>query len=297
MAGGPQAENLALLFSLGCLLWGAAGSARVVQRVRYHSPLTPADFGLPYEPARFTSADGVSLDAWWIRRPDPTGVLVLLHGFGASKADLLDVAVDFNHSCPFDLLMLDFRAHGASGGETISFGLREVLDVEAALKAAAADPRVGRLPVGCYGVSMGGAIAFLAAARFPAIRAVATDSSYADTAQAIAGAQRLTYHIPRIPLGQMVLWGTEFRLGRPLRETSPVRVIGRISPRPVLLVHGGMDAGIPPGEARRLHAAARDPKELWIVPEAEHAACFYRDRREYVRRVGGFFQNAFLRTP
>ena len=296
MVGGPQAEDLGLALGLGLLFWGGAGSARVVRHVRYLPSLTPADFGLPYEPARLTAGDGVPIECWKIPHSRPAGALVLLHGFGASKADLLDLAKDLHAAFPFDLLLADLRAHGGSGGRLISFGLKEVLDVQAALGALSRDPRTKGLPLGCYGVSMGGAVALLAASRCPSIRAVVADSSYADLGQAIARAQRLTYHIPRVPLGQAVLWGTEVRLGCRLGALSPERVIGQIAPRPVLIIHGGRDAGVPPEQARRLYGAARDPRQLWVVPDAEHAACFYKGREEYVRRVGGFFSDVFLGT-
>lgn len=296
MVGGTQAEDLGLLLGLGLLFWGGAGSARVVRHVRYSPSLTPADFGLPYDRVPLVAADGVRIECWRIPHPRPSGALVLLHGFGASKADLLDLAKDLHAASPFDLLLVDLRAHGGSEGTLISFGLREVLDVQAALEALSQDPRTKGLPVGCYGVSMGGAVALLAASRFPSIRAVAADSSYADLGYAIARTQWLTYHIPRIPLGQAVLWGTRIRLGCRLSALSPERVIGEIAPRPVLIVHGGKDVGIPPEQARRLYAAARDPRQLWVVPDAEHAACFYKGREEYVRRVGEFFSDVFLRA-
>lgn len=301
MVGGAQAKDiepvlahLGLLLGLAWLFWAAAGSARVVRHVRYLPSLSPSDFGLPYEPVVLTASDGVRIECWRIPHPRPAGALILLHGFGASKADLLDLAKELHPACPFDLLLVDLRAHGGSGGGTVSFGLHEVRDVGAALQALARDPRTRALPVGCYGVSMGAAVALLAAARFPEIRAVAADSCYSDLGRAIARAQWLTYHIPRIPLGQAVLWGTELRLGCRLAALSPIRAVGRIAPRPVLLIHGGRDVGIPPEEGRRLFEAAGDPKELWVVPEAEHVSCFYRGREEYVRRVGRFFSHAFL---
>ena len=67
-------------------------------------------------------------------------------------------------------------------------------------------------------------------------------------------------------------------------------------PAAVLLIHGGRDVGIPPEQGRRLYEAARDPRQLWVVPEAEHAGCFYKGREEYVRRVGRFFSDVFLRA-
>jgi fermentation-respiration switch protein FrsA (DUF1100 family) len=82
-------------------------------------------------------------------------------------------------------------------------------------------------------------------------------------------------------------WVIERRLGRligrvalrtriaaggwdPLPE-APHEVVGRISPVPVLIVHGDADAYFPVEHAEKLYAAAAEPKELWIEPGFGHA--------------------------
>lgn len=248
--------------------------------------------GLSWESLVLRTSDRISLSAWWVPHPEAKGVLILLHGYGACKADLLDLAAAFHQEGPFHLLLLDFRAHGDSGGKWVSFGAREVLDVEAALSFLAGNPETRSFPIGCFGVSMGGAVALLTAVRSPAIRAVVVDSAYADLAKAIARTQWLTYHIPRIPLGQMCVWGTELRLGCGLGSLSPVRVVNRLAPRPLMVVHGMKDEGVPPEEGKALYEAAGYPKELWLVPGAGHASSFYLERQQFPKRILEFFQNA-----
>lgn len=51
---------------------------------------------------------------------------------------------------------------------------------------------------------------------------------------------------------------------------SPIKWINRISPRPLLLVHGDADELVPVEHARRLYQNAREPKELRIIPGAKH---------------------------
>ncbi|MBI1953809.1 MAG: alpha/beta hydrolase [Candidatus Omnitrophica bacterium] len=233
--------------------------------------------------------DGIPLVGWLIPHPAPKGILILLHGFGTSKADLLDTACVFHARGSYHLVLMDFRAHGASGGETISFGKKEVDDLKTLLVFLAGRPDLADLPVGFYGISMGGAIAILAAARCPQVKAVVTDSAYADLSHAIARAQRLTYHILRWPLGQMVLWGVELRLGCRLKELSPAGAIGAIAPRPILIIHGGRDISIAPGQAAKLFKLAGQAKEFWLVPEAEHVGAFYLERERYAKRVLSFF--------
>jgi len=65
--------------------------------------------------------------------------------------------------------------------------------------------------------------------------------------------------------------------------------VGRLSPRPLLIIQGGRDVYILPSEAQRLYAAAGEPKELWLVPEAGHRAVDQVDPEGYYARVLGFF--------
>ena len=279
------------------LLWAVLGSARIVSQIRYRPSLEPSAFGLPAKMLFLTTSDGLHLCGWFIRRASrASGVLLMLHGYGASKEDLLDMAQALHAQGSFHLLLVDGRGHGASGGTMISFGHREILDVRAALDFIASHPDCRDLPIGCLGISMGGAIALLAAAQWQEIRAVVTDSTYADLGRTIARLQWATYHIPRVPLGQMAIWGAQLRLGCRMRKLSPVTVIGKVSPRPVLLIHGTKDPTIPHEDARRLYGAAREPKELWLIEGAEHVAGFYLHPKEYPQRIIRFFQHAFARA-
>ena len=287
----PFPIALVLAFFFLCLFWAFIGSLSVVKQPRYVPGATPGDYGLAWEPLALTTEDGIPIAGWLIRHPQASGVLILLHGFGTAKADLLDMSQAFHGRMPYHLALIDFRGHGESGGRRISFGFREVLDVQAVLSFVKQDAALKELPVVCYGISMGGAIAILAAARFQQINAVVTDSAYADLGKAIAMAIWMAYHIPRFFLGQLVLWGTQVRLGCRLLSLSPVRCVGRIAPRPILVIHGTGDRTVPPDEADALFRAAGDPKELWLVPGAEHVGCFYKDQETYLRHIEGFLSH------
>jgi hypothetical protein len=58
--------------------------------------------------------------------------------------------------------------------------------------------------------------------------------------------------------------------------------------------HGAADTHTPPAQSKELYAAAHEPKQLWIVPGAEHVGCYDTARQEYERRVTQFFRDALL---
>jgi len=278
-------SEVVLVSLAACVTWGVLGSARVTRQVRFQSPLTPSDVNLPWEGVKLTASDGTALESWLIPHADPQGILILLHGFGACRADLLDLAQSLHAQGSYHLFMMDLRGHGVSGGSSITFGKKEVLDVETALKHCSTDPKLKDLPIGIFGLSMGGAIALLAAAQFPQIRAVVTDSAYAHLDEAILQNHALLYRLPRMPFGQVVLWGSELRLGCRLQQLSPIGVVEKIAPRPLLLIHGKADAGIPPRHAESLFQAAQEPKQIYLVDGAEHGASFYFDKAIYTQKV------------
>lgn len=297
MAGLTAAGGLSLLFLIllsGFTLflgWGVLASTRMLRPIRMRVEVTPAFLGLPWEAVSLRTRDRVSLSGWFVSDPSPQGGLLLLHGFGTCKADVLDVARALREKGRYHLLLIDLRGHGDSGGD-VSFGLREVLDVQAGLELLSRRLGSKPLPLGCYGLSMGGSVALLAAAQLPEIRAVVTDSAYGDFSRVVARRQWLSYHIPRW-LSRAPIWIALLRLGCSSAQVSPVRAIRRIAPRRLLLIHGAGDVGIPPVEARALREAAGGDQELWLVDGAEHAACFYRKKEEYASRVVRFLQGAF----
>jgi pimeloyl-ACP methyl ester carboxylesterase len=52
---------------------------------------------------------------------------------------------------------------------------------------------------------------------------------------------------------------------------APHEVVEKISPTPLLVVHGDADAYFPVEHAHQLFEAASEPKELWLEPGFGHA--------------------------
>jgi fermentation-respiration switch protein FrsA (DUF1100 family) len=63
-------------------------------------------------------------------------------------------------------------------------------------------------------------------------------------------------------------------------QTFGTRPVGRLSPRPLLLIHGSADTRLPPSCSEYLYARAGEPKELVIYEGATHSL---RQRRAELR--------------
>src|SRR5215212_8096050 len=96
--------------------------------------LSPGDLGLPFTPLTFTVRDHFSdqplnLAAWWIPHANPTDkTAILLHGYADAKVGALAWAPLF-HELNFNILLVDLRAHGESGGAISSGGFWERDDI------------------------------------------------------------------------------------------------------------------------------------------------------------------------
>ncbi len=247
----------------------------------------PSRYGLRHEDVTFRAADGVRLNGWWIPAEAEAPVIILCHGLGANKSDLTDLATAL-HGAGYHVLQFDFRAHGDSEGHRTSFGWLEQQDLEAAMAYLASQSVVARNRIGVYGFSMGAAVAILAAAKHPEIRAVVADSAYASLADQIAAAAA-DYRLPAIPFAWLGQRAYELLFWTRVVRIAPVTAIAALSPRPVLIIAGGADSLMPPEDAHRLYQAAKEPKELWVVPEAPHGGTLAAAGPAYAQRVIAFF--------
>ena len=138
-------------------------------------------------------------------------------------------------------------------------------------------------------------MALSAAPASPIVIGVVSDCTFSELNRIIRNAA-LQRRVPP-PLAGLIGWLVEslagLRLHANLFSADPIHAISKISPCPVLIMHGEADDAVPVSEAFRLYHAAREPKQLWIVPGAGHRAIEEVAPDEYRRRVVDFFDRAF----
>jgi fermentation-respiration switch protein FrsA (DUF1100 family) len=260
-----------------------------VQRV----PLTenPSVKGLAYEDVAFPSMDkDLTLRGWFLPGNATYPAIIMVHGNGYNRDDptigTLDIAAQLVES-GYSVLMFDLRGYGESDGSRVGGGYLEKRDLEGAVAYVKSR---GFDRVGVIGFSLGAVTALLAAAEDQDINAVVSDSSFADLNDIMKPEfEKRTHGAPLIFLRPIlfmikVLYGVDFAAIR------PVAVVSEISPRPILFIHGSLDATIPVSHASRLFEAAQNPQdELWIVPEAGHTQAYKMRPAEYMQKVTDFF--------
>jgi dipeptidyl aminopeptidase/acylaminoacyl peptidase len=276
--------------------WAPSGSAvgRLLGYLYVHPPRlpvlsTPARYGLSYEHVWLTASDGTRLAAWYVPCPGARAAVILCHGYSTNRQAMLDLIPPL-HRAGFHVLAFDFRALGESEGAVCTLGRQERLDVLAAVDYLMTQPEVDPDRIGALGWSMGAAACLMAAAESRDLRAVVADSSFARLDGMAEERLRPLPRFVRDPLARSSRdWAERFS-GYAAAEVVPVAAVGRMAPRPLLIIHGEQDRLIPVAQARMLYASAPAPCELWTVPGARHVRAHARHRDAYERRVIAFFR-------
>lgn len=238
-----------------------------------------------------TGPGGIGLAAWYIPAANGAGpsapTVVLVHGWGSSKHDMLDRASVLHES--YNLLVPDLRNHGQSGDAATTQGVREAGDLRAMIDWLEAEKAPEKIAV--FGVSMGGATALGAADRDERVDAVVVESTHATLANAIrARLDRAGYPLS-MPGSWAILLGSLIRTGDDASSVDPALTVTRLDERPLLLVYGRLDDTIGATDADDLLAAAQEaqsPVELHLCAAAGHAASIEHCPEAWAEAVLGF---------
>lgn len=263
--------------------------------------------------------DGALLRGWKVRPKNPIGSWVLVfHGVADNRVGVIGQS-EFLLRAGYSILMMDARAHGASGGPIATYGWLERNDTRAIIDALTYSERhqyITRqmslnpdLPfparpafhLFALGESMGAGIVLQSAAIDPRIEAVVAEAPFANLREAAydyAGLRKYPWLGKTLfaPGTWTLLYRDEKLAGFPVAEVSPVKAVA-FRAFPVLLICDEKDEALPCRHSEMIYAAARGHKQLWVVPGAFHTAAYGFAPEEFRRRVLSFFAAAAAANP
>ena len=288
--------------------------------------------GATREDFQVTAPDGATLRGWKVRQKNLNGSWVLaFHGVADNRVGVVSQS-EFLLRAGYSVLMMDARAHGASGGPIATYGWLERNDTRAIIDALLASeiyawqistqmsrpkgiaplrtpsnlpeiPSPSRPPFHLFalGESMGAGIVLQSAAVDPRIEAVVAEAPFANLREAsydYAGLRKYPWLGKTLfaPFSWTLLYRDEKLAGFPVAEVSPVKAVA-VRAFPVLLICDEKDEALPCRHAEMIYAAARGPKQLWMVPGAFHTAAYGFAPEEFRRRVLTFFATSAAANP
>lgn len=251
-----------IIFIVLLSLWGFYLALRPF---KYTTNVTPASMGVKFEDVSFKTSDGIVLKGWFVPSEKPHAkTILLLHGYPADKGDILPTRLFLHKN--YNLLFMDFRYLGQSGGHYSTVGVYEVKDVRAAIDYLKTR---GIHEIGIWGLSMGGAAALMTIPNAPEVKAVIAEAPYAR----LDWMANSHYPIPGLDyvIGKLFhLWGRLF-LQADLGNVNPV-VNAKAAEIPVLLIYSRNDQVISYEHAELMQRETKDNRnvEMIIVDDKSH---------------------------
>ena len=242
------AASVAFLIILLVLIWTL--QRRMIYFPMGHVP-PPGEGGLSHvDPVRFTTADGVELNAWFLAAAGepPRTTVIVFNGNAGNRSHRGELAAAL-HRHGLHVLLMDYRGYGGNAGVPSERGLST--DGRAARAYVASRPDVDASRLVYFGESLGAAVAVDLASEYPPA-ALILRSPFTSLSEVGR------YHYPFLPVRLL------------LRDRFPSIDRIRQIDTPLLVIAGDEDRIVPVEQSRRLYDAAPEPKELLIVAGADH---------------------------
>jgi pimeloyl-ACP methyl ester carboxylesterase len=231
---------------------------------------TPAAVNLPYETVRLPVAGG-QVYGWWIASAlADSPVLLYLHGNSSNIGDLVGRASRF-HQLGLSVLLIDYRGYGYSSTPFPNES-RVYEDAEAAWLYLTQTRQIAPKQIFLYGQSLGGAIAIELATRHPEAAGVIVESSFTSMRAMVDS------------LSPYPLLPVDWILTQSFNSLAKVRSL-RV---PILLIHGTADREVPAQMSQDLFAAAPEPKQLLLIPQADHNNTVRLGGTRYLKTIEAF---------
>jgi uncharacterized protein len=251
--------------------------------------LHPKDLRLPYEEVTMKTPEGIELRGWFVPAgAKARGTLVYLHGVSECKIVGLPMAKQL-HDRGYHVFLYDSRRHGDSGGTYCTYGFYEKHDASAAISMLLRRPDATPGRIALFGSSMGAAVAIQTASIDHRVVGVVAESGFATLRGIFDDYQRRMIKLPWHYLRNLVIKRSEVIAHFKANMVSPLEAVRNVRV-PIFILHGTADNLIRYQYSEQVFAAAREPKELWLIPGAKHNDMAEVGGEEYERRVIGFIE-------
>ncbi len=250
----------------------------------------PAELVNSAQAVELSTSDEITLAGWYIP-PQNGAVIIALHGMGSNRLGVLPHARILLEQ-GYGVLMMDMRAHGASGGDIFADGWNSVIDVSAMVDYLQARPEVEH--IGALGLSAGAISILHAGAAIEGIEAFVADGT------GVAGLDDLLDPlIPHPAIAWLLVpdYWMSYRFTALFSGIAPAPAlrtqVRRIAPRPILFI-AGAESMWEPELAAKYASSAGAAAEVWVIPDTGHIAGVLTNPNEYANRVLAFLDAALM---
>jgi|KBSMisStaDraftv2_1062788.scaffolds.fasta_scaffold01845_2 alpha-beta hydrolase superfamily lysophospholipase len=244
--------------------------------------IMPADS--TFEKIDLSTKDHIKLDCWYMK-PEGTakGTVILFHGHGSKKSAVMVESIGFR-KMGYNTLLVDFRAHGSSGGNTSTIGWYETEDVKLAYDYI---KEKGEKNIILWGISMGAAAVSKAMNDYRLEPSkIILEMPFASVLQAAEGRIKMM-GLPGQPLATFVTFWGGAEHGFWAFNMKPSEFVKQIH-CPVLLQWGRHDPRVKQEETDLIYANISAPKKLVVYETCGHESLCEKENGRWTATVSEF---------
>ena len=231
-----------LLTALTAAPFIGMGMFELNKPVVFGSVMTPEEAGVDAKEIRLLTDDGLSIQAWEVTAPHPRAAVIFLSGIQYPSVTYYLPHAKWLQAEGYSSVLVEMRAHGESEGGEIALGMKEYLDVKAALDHIGGND----LPAVVFGVSMGGATAINAFGELPELAGLISLSAYTTWPDVFCfNMKGMGIPEPLAAMEKPFVWlYMGFTYGFSNLKINPLAEIEKHNGRPVLLMHSTGDSQV-----------------------------------------------------
>lgn len=243
---------------------------------------------------KLTAHDGTNLQGYYVKAEQPTTKTALvIHGFGVDHQAMTPYATMF-HEQGYNVLLIDNRAAGKSGGKYIGYGFLEAQDVKQWTQKIV-QKNGDDTQIVVMGASLGGATTMMLSGMNPPkqVKAYVEDAGYNSISEELLFQANAMYHLPKWlanPLVKIVSLYSKIFAGYSFKQGEVSQYLAK-NERPMMFIHGSDDTFVPTKFVYENYHAQKGPKELLVVPHAEHVKSYAELTNKYEQKVEKFLSD------
>lgn len=233
--------------------------------------------------------DNLALKGYYIYSPLNEHFIIFCHGRGGTKESFLEDYMSLSvklYNCGCNLFFFDFRGHGESTPSEYTYGFFEYRDVLGAINMLK-NKFVKNRNIGILGFSLGAASAMLAVERNnedKIVKALVSESGFSSAENVMVmidpNGEVITPEMPEHTAAVI-----NYKKQNKLYDVAPIEKIDRISPCALFLIDGEKEKR----DNCMMFEKAKEPKQLWLIPNARHGNAYFTAKEEYENKVTEFF--------
>lgn len=243
-----------------------------------------ADSG--FQNIHLTTKTGLKLSCWYIPVDSATGTVILFHGHGGTRSGVIKESEAFNRM-HYNTLLVDFRAHGDSEGNTCTIGYDESEDVKLAYDLIRSK---GEKNLVLWGISMGASTITKAVKDYTLTpEKIILEMPFGTISDAVAGRVKMM-GLPPQPLSTLLTFWGGAEHGFWAFGMKPQEYVKNIS-CPVLLQWGRLDNRVTRNEEDILFKNIPNANKKFVIYEnSGHESLYKNEDDKWLKEVSSFLK-------